>query len=235
MLPTVHTARHKIVMKFFHLEDTTTTNMPLPEICTTFVVPDISHHSIQQLLLDQYQVTEEYCNATTALHNTILDQQQQQQQQSTTNYSVTDPINQTTITSNETDRGFHLRRSIDRHQLSLTNVQNHICRFEQLVLLVEEQKKQLVCSNDNDMLSSSSPSSSVVFIRLLNLSLLQDHLHRTRRILRTIYTMGEGTSYYSNGIATPTPPIQQNKIIIKLVALASLRASIQIVKESLPQ
>jgi hypothetical protein len=208
----------------------------------TIDTEDINRSTIQQLLSDQYQVTEEYCNATTALHNTILDQQQQP---SRNNFDLdtTYPVNQTTTgtTMNPTDRSFHLRTSIDRYQHALTNLQNIVVHLEQLVVSVEEKKQHLVQSaslvhsninkNDNDMLLSSSVS----YLRLLNLPILQDHLCCTYRILRTIYTMGEGTSYYTNGIAIPSSTIQHGKNInIKLVALATLRASIQIVKESLP-
>lgn len=198
-------------------------------------LPVVSHRMIQQLLLDQYQCTEEYCNATTALHNTFLEQQQ-----SPAAFTTKD-INIEATESSDTERAFQLRSSIDRYQQSLTNVQNNIRHMEQLVSsIVEQKQKQLrlnVSSTCNDK-SENDNDSSFTFLQLMNLPILQDHLHRTYRILRTIYTMGEGTSYYNNGIMTPNPIVSQsqftNQINIKLVALASLRASVQMVKESLP-
>lgn len=202
--------------------------MPLSRMNSAIVLPDLSHSSIQQLLSDQYHCTEEYCNATTALHNTILEQQQQ---------AASSPATDRSTTSNEVSRAVKLRSSIDRYQVALTKVQNNVYCLEQLVLSIVEKKKQLMDSKIVDSSSNNDHdvSSSLTFLRLLNVSILQDHLQRTYRILRSIYTFGEGTSYHNNGIMTPKAiETQQGKINVKLVALASLRASNQIVKESLP-
>jgi hypothetical protein len=194
------------------------------------VFTEISHSSIQQLLSDQYHSTEEYCNATTALYNTVLEQHQTV---IPTFESMVSQFEQTA--SIEADHALKLRLYIDRYQSSLFDIQNKVHILEKLVLTVTQRKEQLhTCSsslfNNDDELSSSA-----TFIRLLNLPILQDHVQRTYRILQTIYTFGEGASYYSNGILTPKPiETHQKKSNVKLVALATLRASIQIVKESLP-
>lgn len=208
--------------------------MPSTAINDQTASSEISNSSMQQLLSDQYQSTEEYCNATTALHNTVLEQQQQQQTVRPTSESTVSQYKQTL--SNESDHAFKLRSCIDRYQSSLVDIQNKVHMLEQLVLTVIQCKEQLHTSSSSLVDNDDELSSSAKFIRLLNLPILQDHVQRTYRILRTIYIFGEGTSYYSNGFLTPKPiKVQQPKNInVKLVALATLRASLQIVKESLP-
>lgn len=188
---------------------------------------DVSNSSILQLLSDQYHRTEEYCNATTALYNTVLEQQQTFM--SSSSMLTVDQLQHTA--PGEAERAFQLRSCIDRYQQSLTNIQNVVATMEQLILLVRERKALIRSAGhiDDDELKNDS------FIRLLNITILQDHYHRTLRILRTIYTLGEGTMYDNHGILIPRPiETRENKINVKLVALASLRASVQIVKESLP-
>ena len=188
---------------------------------------DVSHSSILQLLSDQYHRTEEYCNATTALYNTVLEQQQTVI--SSSSMLTVDQLQNTA--PGEAERAFQLRSCIDRYQQSLTNIQNVVATMEQLTLLVRERKALIRSARhiDDDELKNDS------FIRLLNISILQDHYHRTLRIVRTIYTLGEGTMYDNHGILIPRLiETRENKINVKLVALASLRASVQIVKESLP-
>jgi hypothetical protein len=186
----------------------------------------ICNNFIQQILTDQYQCIEEYCNATTALHNTV---QQQQQLASTVSKHNAVTASKTEIDASTTN----LWASIDRYQKSVVSVQDSVRLLEQLVLNLETKKLD---NNTASMpIQTEGLSTSTAFERLLNLPILRDHVQRTHRILRTIYKFGEGTSYYSNGISTPkSNDYTRKQVNVKLVALATLRASIQTVREALP-
>jgi len=59
---------------------------------------------------------------------------------------------------------------------------------------------------------------------------LTQHLERTRRVLTTIYQSGHGAAFYANGIPIPSSQSftgSNNNNNARLVALATLRASIQ--------
>jgi len=66
---------------------------------------------------------------------------------------------------------------------------------------------------------------------------LRAHVARTRRILTTIYTSGQGASFHPNGLPTPTTSTSTTSSsttnATRLVALAALRASIETVTEHL--
>jgi hypothetical protein len=176
--------------------------------------------SIKQLLKEQYQCTEDYCNASTALYNAL-------QQQSQPNIGATQRSQVSYSVATEMDTATILRKSVGSYQESLLLLQSNVRKLEQLVATLEGGSS-IGCSIDK---TEDSAVSS--FLRLLNFPVIHEHLECSRRVLGTIYQSGVGTSYHSNGLLTPKP-ISDATINIKLVALATLRASIQTVNESLP-
>lgn len=184
---------------------------------------------IATLLKKQYQCTEDYCNATTALHNAIF--QQQQQQDSTTDRCST-----------ARSLGDLLRAATQRYQDTLHRLQTCVGSLEKLVVadakdaaVMEPQIFSAAADNNNQDVSgcnsNSNHPSPLVEDRL------HQHLARTRRILGSIYhASGEGSSFHANGLPTPKKRIGGNSSSdtnTRLVALATLRASIKSVSDAL--
>jgi hypothetical protein len=155
-------------------------------------VAEITSSAVTKLLQEQYQCTEAYCNASTALFQ-LLQQ------------PPPDHV---------------LWTSISRHQDALSRLQCIIHQLEQMVAMLEDTE-----SIDEE---DASP-----FLRLWNGSTcLREHLDRTRRILGTLYGSCEGMALDRYGL--PKMHHSQGGVHVQLVALATLRASIQKVMESLP-
>jgi len=134
----------------------------------------------QVLLEEQFQYTEAYCNATTALHNAL-------QQVAGAGEVLVD-----------------LHQATKEYQDALDSVQNNLQALTELVAVHEKETGRRNAK-----------------------SCLTQHLERTRRVLATIYQSGQGAAYYSNGIPIPSSQSRNNNNNARLVALATLRASIQ--------
>jgi hypothetical protein len=62
---------------------------------------------------------------------------------------------------------------------------------------------------------------------------LREHMDRTWRIQASIYNIGEGASFHENGIPNPQQQQISHDENVKLVALAALRASIELVQSQM--
>jgi hypothetical protein len=154
---------------------------------------------LSELLEAQYRCTEQYCNSTTALHNAL------QQQQNTTDNATAMALSSSHSNETSTD---NLSSIIQRQQSSLEDLQYSIRALERFV---EDMSRK-----------PDDPSQS----RLL--SELREHMNRTWRIQASIYNIGEGAAFHENGIPQQHQQIS-NDVNVKLVALAALRASIELV------
>jgi hypothetical protein len=152
-----------------------------------------SSFRIAKLLKEQYQCTEDYCNATTALHNAL-------QQQTSQACGIGGSNN--------------LFRATQHYQDVLHRVQKCLGSLEKLI----EDLTEIESTQNRDCRTTPL------------LECLQQHLARTRRILATIYkSSGEGSSFHSNGLPTPKQSGGGSDTNARLVALATLRASIKTV------
>ena len=185
------------------------------------------NQNLTSILKEQYQCTEAFCNATTALHNALL-----QQSGSVNTFAARgsnyDPM--------------QLYQTTQEYQDALASVQTNLRLLESLMMA--NSKVDDEHDNDDD---SSAPDAAVLLQprrrsggdNPLNLS-LRDHVARTRRILTTIYQSGQGASFHNNGLPTTTSSLgggiggsDNAGNSSRLVSLASLRASIETVAENL--
>jgi hypothetical protein len=113
---------------------------------------------------------------------------------------------------------------ISRHQGALSRLQYIMHQLEKMVEMLEERNSESIGEEDASL-----------FMRLWNGSVvLREHLECTRRILGTLYGSCAGMSFDRYGL----PKMQhssQGGIHVQLVGLATLRASIEKVNESLPR
>jgi hypothetical protein len=183
--------------------------------------------NLASILNEQYQCTEAFCNATTALHNALL-----QHSGSVKTFAATgsnyDPM--------------HLYQSSQEYQDALASVQTNLRLLESLTMSNSEVDDEHEHNDD----SSAPDATALLQTRRrsggdnpLNLS-LRDHVARTRRILTTIYQSGQGASFHANGLPTTTSSLGGEiggsgnaGNASRLVSLASLRASIETVTENL--
>lgn len=151
----------------------------------------MSASDVIALLQEQYQCTEDYCNASTALHNALLQED-----------------------------GPWV--AVSRHQEALGRLQRIVHKVEEMLVMFEDVKTK----NEEES----------TFLRLWNVAIFREHWECTRRILGTIYRSCEGTSYDRYGLPQMKNSFssEEGAVHIQLVALATLRASIQQVRESLP-
>lgn len=153
--------------------------------------------TLSVLLREQYQCTEHYCNASTALHNQIQQQQQQHRHRQHNG-----------IGTATTD----LLRSTQNYQDTLHQLQTCMKSLETIIMDMAEES----CHGNRPLLEC----------------LLQEHLERSRRILGTIYSSGEGSCFHANGLPTPKQSLS-DIVNSRLVALSTLRASIKTVSDRL--
>jgi len=172
---------------------------------------------IAQVLEEQYQFIEKYCNATTILYNAI--QHPSQSASSSSSSAASSDLYQATL----------------QQQDSLGHVQNNLRSLEKLI---EHYTETSETSNDNADDGNSHPHQRRRGRTALERSLCE-HVARTRRILTTIYQSGQGAAFHTNGLPV-TPKIQPIGTIAsnahcdsRLVALTTLRASIKTVTDNL--
>ena len=198
--------------------------------------------TINSILQEQYDCTESLCNATTALHNSL--------------------IHAGSSNSNSNGRArpskfsLHLCQSIQEYQSALASVHDNLRVLETLAMTNETIKSD----NDNHIDQESKTKTNSIVPRASVDSFqrqkrrddifddpliycLQAHVKRTRRILTTIYQSGLGASFHANGLQTATSSTSPSITAAasgdslgnagRLVSLATLRASIQTVTENL--
>lgn len=160
---------------------------------------NITSIAVMALLQEQYECTEAYCNASTALFGVLQ------------SHPPVDHV---------------LWTSMNRHQDAISRLQCNMNLLEQMVAMLEDCKTENI---DEEEVS--------LFLRLWNGSkFLREHLQCTRRILGTLYGSCEGMSFDRLGLPKMNncAPSSPGGVHVQLVALATLRASIEKVKESLP-
>lgn len=172
---------------------------------------------IAQVLQEQYQSVENYCNATTILYN------------------ATQHPSQSASSSSSSTASSDLYQATLQQQDSLGCVQNNLRSLEKLI---EHYKETSEPSNDNADDGNNPPHQRRRMRTALEHSLCE-HVARTRRILTTIYHSGQGAAFHTNGLPV-TPKIQPIGTIAssahydsRLVALTTLRASIKTVTDNL--
>jgi hypothetical protein len=180
-----------------------------------------------ELLEEQYQATLHYSNTSTALYNALQQQQQGTGTCTTSSSMSVAPSVMRTTTTRPNSVGM-LRRTTEDYVDSLQQLQACMKR-----LGTEIQKYQTGKTANVDSISKIATLSS-------STSILDQHVDRSHRILATIATQ-HGASFHANGIpymwstttSSPLSNSSSNDANVKLVALATLRASIQIVKDHL--
>jgi hypothetical protein len=137
---------------------------------------------LAKLLQEQYIVTEDYCNAQTALRNVIVARNAE--------------------ASSSTQQRVILTQALRQHQDALECVQDNLHALtKQCSALLEED-----------------PS----------MELLPQHMQRSRRLLRSIQG---GGAYHSNGLPMVASTAAGATTSSMMVALTTLRTSIQMVQE----
>jgi hypothetical protein len=164
---------------------------------------------IGSLLDRQYQCTHDYCNATTALYNAL-----QQQGSSSVVGTTGNPGTRTSMVA--------VRNATDQYMDALD-------RLQACMKVIET----IVAGMSNDLLTNGGSRPTKLSVALT------EHLARSQRIVRTIATQC-GATFHANGLpqcpslssVSPTVATDHHPNQIKLVALATLRASIQSVQDA---
>jgi hypothetical protein len=193
--------------------------------------------SIGSLLDRQYQCTYDYCNATTALYNAL----QQQGGTSSSLVGTTANLGQRATAARHNNNNNNIvavRNATDKYMDALDRLQ--ACMKDMEIIVAE-------ISNDNSWMDnrSSSCHRPAQLAHTMKWSVaLTEHCARSQRIVRTIATQCCGAAFHANGIplcpssssslsATTTSDHHSVHNQLKLVALATLRASIQSVQDAL--
>jgi hypothetical protein len=160
---------------------------------------------IGSLLDRQYQCTHDYCNATTALYNAL------QQQGSST-------VVGTTANCGRARSKVAVRNATSEYMNALDRLQACMKVIEIIVAGI---------ISDDSLTDRRRPKWSVA---------LTEHCARSQRIVRTIATQC-GAAFHANGLPCPSSSSSSSSTDhsnqTKLVALAALRASIQLVQDTL--
>lgn len=171
----------------------------------------MSNSSLRQLLREQYSAIEDYCNAQTSFRNTIVARQDSSISGST---------------STGLDRQLCLNQALMNHQVALDRVDDNLHALHQLLKAL---------SPSNETTSSQSPMKTRKTDSTALQQVLSQHLQRSERVLQTIFMEGGG-AFHPNGLPVPMREAESESTSSALmVALSSLRASIQLVQEHLPQ
>jgi hypothetical protein len=163
--------------------------------------------SLFNLLQEQYSATEDYCNAQTALRNVVVSRQE---------------ISADGSAWNKNHQRLVLNQALRQHQKSHDRLHSNLQALKQ-------QESYMSASSN-----ISNPESSYVLRSTVPVDLLSQHIRRSQRILETIYYEGGG-AYHPNGLAKPmtTDSISTTTTSNMMVALSTLRASIQLVQDHL--
>jgi hypothetical protein len=204
------------------------------------------------ILEEQYQCTEEYCNATTSLHNALVKRQTITVDNNNNNSNANG--SSTSMQTNSSQSPM-LEATTRRSFEALCRVQNCTASLEQVLAGLgknQEQQHRPTPDDDDSKNRRNGDPAAVAPISshrdkaaAILLPRLREHRDRSKRILSTIYALsGEGTSFHaSNGLPT-TPSTDDGHGVggssgsdsntnVKLVALVTLRASIKSVQQVL--
>jgi len=180
----------------------------------------VAQKDLGSILREQYEVTESFCNATTSLHNALLQ----------------DAPN--------------LYQTTQEYQEALAKVQSNLRVLESMVIESPDVDSHHQAHHPSDAIPPSRTRQRQAHDNPLNKS-LRAHVARTRRILTTIYSSGQGSSFHANGLPTTASSSSSSSLQLssatsmqssegdsstnatRLVALATLRASIQTVVETM--
>jgi hypothetical protein len=193
--------------------------------------------SICSLLDRQYQCTYDYCNATTALYN-ALQQQGGISSSSLVGTTANLGLQRATAAARHNNNNIvAVRNATNKYMDALDRLQ--ACMKDIEIIVAE-------ISNDNSWMDNRSRSSChrPALAPTTKWSVaLTEHCARSQRIVRTIATQCCGAAFHANGIplcpsssslsATTTSDHHSVHNQLKLVALATLRASIQSVQDAL--
>lgn len=199
----------------------------------------LSQKDLGSILREQYEFTESFCNATTSLHNAVM--------QAGSSHSRRNAA------------ALNLYQTTQDYQEALANVQGNLRLLESMISAAAVEESSDVGSHHQKPICCASPSLAEPIPRPrqqrhcrdnpLNQN-LRAHVARTRRVLATIYSSGQGASFHANGLPTSQsslssslpPPLStsmqssesdSSANASRLVALATLRSSIQTVTENL--
>jgi len=175
-----------------------------------------ARQSLLRMLQEQYDITLEYCNALTSLHNLVT----------TNDNNVQEGYAASRHLGGSIDKDLHAALENVMKQVSL--VQNHRQRLEQVL--------HLPTHPINNALPSTQPDQDLLAAQLLHSTHLyqtwKQHVERTQRILATLHHVS-GSRYAANGIPLAWSSTSSTSVDTQTLALSTLRASVEQVQHEI--